>query len=190
VADESGSGPRPEPTANTLAAFLAELLQGSPHPSLGPNDPPEWRRERAREQLLDWGSRVAYGKSVGEVQPTDILAAILSVVPVGRFAPAARGASGTIAAGARAARSADVGELARSLRSPLIDPPLPTHTPPTGGYRFGVVPTGDLLRYGKRPAVRTQGLAGLLERIIESVLAATQSPPDPPPGSVNPAVMP
>ena len=181
MADEVGSGP-PLDDLTGLTAFITDLIQGSPFPSLGPNDPPEWRRERARGQLMDAASRAVYGKSMGEIQPTDILATILSMVPAGRFAPtAAQGAGGAIEAGVGAAGASDLSGLVRrvfdALRNPI--PMLPTHA--KGSWR-------DLALYGRFPARRAAALIGLLEHLIEAALAA--SPENAPPGSVNPAAMP
>lgn len=189
MANESGGGPSVD--LSGIAAFLDELLHGSPHPNLGPNDPPEWRRERARGQVQDWASRLAYGKSAGELTQADLLVGLINIFTqlpmMGGFSPAARGARGAAEMMARAAREGDLPALARSLRSFLVDPMPPTMAKPSGGYRYGVIPTGELALYGKRPVLRTQSLEALVTGLIEGALAP---PPDAPPGSINPAVMP
>jgi hypothetical protein len=153
---------------NALAAFITELLGPSPHPPLGPNDPPEWRRERLREQLTDQSFRLLTGKSRGEVTGLDMFATMLSyLIPAGRFAPVGSATlRGTTAAAAQAAKAGDASAILRHLTE-LLRYTAPTYAPMTWS---------EVLRYGRFPVRRVGQAEHVVGSIVDSASGASEVP--------------
>jgi hypothetical protein len=156
---------QPAADANALAAFISGILETSPHPPLGPNDPPEWRREPGRSRFTEESFRLLTGKTRGEFTRLDALTTALSyMIPMGRFVPPAGQAPfrSAIAAATQAAKIGDMRTVLRSLDTILHY--IPTYAP---------MSMSEVLRYGRFPTRRVIQGEQVVGGIVEAARRAT-----------------